>query len=364
MCREGIVIAVAPVIAGVDADVLQRVFVAQEVRLRQGIQVQEVVRVVDVVVWVVVEGSRLGERACACGAVRHVRAQDDVGQRVRTPLHFEVGPEGDVARVLCGVGVGERRRVLSCQEVLGVSGADLVVVAVVIAGASLEGEFLAFRGKVQAKVLASGQAGIAAPARASSAAGEGLVVDVVGTPDERHLRIAPEVVHHAAQRIAVFRAASDVRIAEPSGVHLFLHGQVQDGFFLAVIDAGDAGQVRLLVVGLQLLNHLHGQVLQAGGHVSAEELLAVHQYLGYVFPVDFHVAVIVHLGAGQLLYQLLQRGALGRSVGIRVELHGVFHHLHLWGFGHYDGFGQHDGIRLEHNVSHPLGRRNKLHGGI
>ena len=329
---------------GVDADVLQRVVVHGQLLKRE-----VVVGVVHQVVGVALEGARLRVRQVVRLAVREVGSEDDVGQRVRPPLHAEVGMEALAAVARVGVGVG--KGVTAGQEVFGGPDADHVVARIVVAGASAEVYFLGFGGEVHAHPFAGVQAVVAPPAGASSAAGESLVVDVVHRANDGHLRGAAEVVDHGARRIAVFGA----------GVHLLLHGQVEDGFFFAVVDAGNARQVGLLVIGLQFVDHLDGQVLQGGGYVAAEEFLAVDHHLGYVLSVDFHVSVVVNLGSGQFLHQLFQHGSLRGAVGRRVELYGVFHYLHLGRFGHHHSFGQQDGVGLQHGVAHPLRGGRQLH---
>ena len=211
--------------------------------------------------------------------------------------------------------------------------------------------------EVQSGPFLGRQAVVAPPAGTSPAAREALVVDVVHGAYEGHLGLVPEVVHHSAGRVAVLRASGHVGVAEPAGIHLLLHGEVEHGLLLPVVDAGDAGQVGLLVISLQVLDDVHGQVLQPGGHVAAEELLAVHHYLGHVLAVYLHVAVVVNLGSGQLLHQLFEHGSLGGAVGRGVVLQRVLHDLHLRGLAHDHRFAQQHGIRLHLQRAHLLRTR-------
>ena len=123
-----------------------------------------------------------------------------------------------------------------------------------------------------------------------------------------------EVVDHGPFHVAVLGACGEVDVAKYTLIHAFLHRQVEHGLLLTVVNAGDTGQVTLLVVGLQLIHHIHGEVLQAGLHVAAEELLAIHHQLLHLLTIDLHVTIFIHLGTGEFLDQLLQHSALGGAV--------------------------------------------------
>ena len=102
---------------------------------------------------------------------------------------------------------------------------------------------------------------------------------------------------HGLGGIAAFRASGYVGVGEPSVLHVVFDGEVDDGFFFAVVDACDACQVRLPFVGLQLFHHVHGDVFHSHVHVAAEEFLAVNQYFADALSVDGDASVFAHFSS-------------------------------------------------------------------
>ena len=156
-----------------------------------------------------------------------------------------------------------------------------------------------------------------------------------------------EAVDVGFARIAVLGAVGSVEVAYPSFLHALLDGEVEHGLLFAVVDAGDAGVVALLVVGLELLDELGGQVLQRHLRVVLEVFLAIDHDFGDALAVYLDGAVVVYFCSGKLLDEFLEHGALGQAVGIGIEDEGVGLHLHLSQLGRHLSFLQHLAVLLE-----------------
>ena len=107
--------------------------------------------------------------------------------------------------------------------------------------------------------------------------------------------------NRAGNRIVLFFSfcwctIGKVNVRNPSLFHSFLDGKVQHGLFLSVVNTCYAAVVTLALVGLQLLNHLAGQVLHSHLSVVLEELLALYHNLADALSVYLYVSFIVHLG--------------------------------------------------------------------
>ena len=182
---------------------------------------------------------------------------------------------------------------------------------------------------------------------------EAHVVGVVAIQHGHHAVVA--LHHHAedAARIAVLRAHAQVDVHHLATVHALSQAEVEHRLLIAVIDAGDAAQVALLVVGTDALHDVGGQVLQRSLRVA--ELLVVHLDLAHRLTVDLDVAVVVHLGTGQALHQLLHHRALGGLEGIGIIYQRVALRLHAGNVLHHLDALQHLGV--DFNL-----QRAQLHG--
>ena len=165
-----------------------------------------------------------------------------------------------VARSGVGVVVG----VTVIEEILiaALVAAVLVGVRIEHATAGTEGFLLAYI-EVEAGTLGGVDAVVAAEAveAGRAAIGESRLVGVVGTTENGKLVSVAEVVYNEAARVAVVGAIAAGDVAKPAVVHALLHGEVDHGFFLAVVNSGEACEVALAIDHLELIHHLHRDIL-------------------------------------------------------------------------------------------------------
>ena len=226
--------------------------------------------------------------------IGQVGAEDDVRHRVGLPLEAEVARQPVVRRQVLRVVLRE-----PCQrgvEVLRRRCVLIVAAVVAIAHAAARLQFRLGGGEVGANLLAAPQT-FAAPSPATTTAAESHVRHVVGIADERRLKIILESVHVQPLCVAVLRACTQVHVAKPAVLHALLHRQVQHRLLLAIVDTRHARAVALPFVGLQLVDHVRGDVLHRHLLVVQEKLLAVHQNLRDLLAVDLDGAVFIHFRA-------------------------------------------------------------------
>ena len=173
------------------------------------------------------------------------------------------------------------------------------------------------------------------------AVGESEFVGIVGVADECNLVSVPETVYIESGLIAVVGAVAGLDRAEPSVLHPFLHGEVDYGLVLAVIHAGEAGQVAFAVNYLQLVDHVDRQVLRGHLGVVGEEFLAVDEDFGHLLAVGGYFAVGIHFDARQTLEEVLHHGVGLCLVGVGVVFDGVLHHLYRSFHAYHGGFLKH-----------------------
>ena len=144
---------------------------------------------------------------------------------------------------------------------------------------------------------------------------------VVAVGDDGELGAVREAADHAVAgvtpvvhvvllgRNVVADAAGDV--AEDTVHHALLHGEVDDGLVIAVVDAGELGLLGLLLHDLHLLDHLRGKVLGSELGIVQEEGLAVDGDLRDGLAVRGDGTVVIDLDARELLEEV------DEHVGIR-----------------------------------------------
>ena len=74
-------------------------------------------------------------------------------------------------------------------------------------------------------------------------------------------------------------------VGEDTVHHRGLHGEVDNGLFLAVVNSGELSLLRLLLDNLHFLHHLGRDVLGGELRVVHEECLAVYVDSGYILAV-------------------------------------------------------------------------------
>ena len=70
--------------------------------------------------------------------------------------------------------------------------------------------------------------------------------------------VVPKAVDVERAHVSAVGADTGFGIAEPSVFHAFFDGEVDDGFFFAVIDAGYTSQIAFSVYDLKFVHHAHG----------------------------------------------------------------------------------------------------------
>ena len=135
-------------------------------------------------------------------------------------------------------------------------------------------------------------------------------------------------------------------------MHIFLDGEVNDGFVFAVVHAGEASEVALAVNHLQTVDHVHRDVARCHRGVVAEEFFAVDEDFADFLTVDGDFAVGADFGAGEAADEVFNHSIWGGAVCTGVVFDGVLldgdggadaHYLHF--VKHGGAFTQGDGAQ-------------------
>ena len=205
-----------------------------------------------------------------------------------------------VARSGVGVVVG----VSVIEEILVAAFVAAVTVGVGVEHATAGAErFLLAHIEVEAGTLGGVDAIVATEAVEAGCAsiGESRLIGVVGTTENCKLVTVAEVVYDETARVAVVGAVSTGDVAKPAVVHALLHGEVDHGFFLAVVNSGEACEVALAIDHLELIHHLHGDILRGNFRVVGKKFLAVDENLGHFLALGCDFAVGAHFHARKTL---------------------------------------------------------------
>ena len=145
----------------------------------------------------------------------------------------------------------------------------------------------------------------------------------------------------------MLRACGEIDVGHDTLVHATLDAEVEHGLLLTVLNAADAREVALLVVGLDTVDDVRRQVLEGRLRVARHELLTIDEDLLDLLAIDLDGTVVADLSARQTLDELLDNRALGRAERARVIYKGIGLERHLRGMSRHRGAFQHDGIGLE-----------------
>ena len=178
----------------------------------------------------------------------------------------------------------------------------------------------------------------------TAAAAESHVVDVVGIAHSHDAHILVEIAAEESAGVTVVVTHTDVSVGHESFIHAGLHAEVEHGLLIAVIDAGDAGEVTLLLIGLHLINNTCGNILQGCLGVAGHKLLTVDQNLLHLLAVDGNLTVVANLCAGQPLHEFLNGGTLRCTVSCSIIYKGVFFQHHLLRLRRHLSALQHNGV--------------------
>ena len=227
--------------------------------------------------------------------------------------------------------------------------------------ASVQFQFFALVIVVRSSHLAGIQSARASPSAATTATGKSLVACVVGIEESHQAGLVGEVGTHQSGRIAVLGADAEVVVGEVALVHTGLDAKVEHRLFLTVVNAGDACQVALFLIGFDVVHNVYGQILQCSLGVARHKLTSVHLDFLHLAAIDGNLAVVVDLGTWQFLHQFLDDRSLRRAIGSGIIDEGVFLHRHLRCLtGSHHAF-QHHGVGTHGHAAqcHILTTRNR-----
>ena len=184
-------------------------------------------------------------------------------------------------------------------------------------------------------------------ATASTTTGEAHVIGVVGVGHEERLKVFLHDTTEDTACIAVLGTCSEVGIHHNTPVHTSLDAEVEHRLLLTVFNTRHTGEVALLVVGLDAVDNVRGQVLHSGLRIACHKLLTIDEDLLHLLTVDLNGTVVVDLCTRQTAHEFLNYRSLRRTEGIGIIDEGVGLERHLLGTGRHRGSLQHNGIGLE-----------------
>ena len=149
-------------------------------------------------------------------------------------------------------------------------------------------------------------------------------------------------------------AATQVEVGHVAAVHTFLNREVEHGFLLAILDTSDTRLIALLIVELHVLDDAHGDILECRLDIAQHKLLTIQQNLLNLLTVDGDVAILIYLGTRNTLDELLDRRALGSTVGLRVIQDGILFNDDLCGTTGDNSLLQHDTLGFHEQVAQIL----------
>ena len=158
---------------------------------------------------------------------------------------------------------------------------------------------------------------------ATTATGEAHVVGVVGIGHEEHLEV---VLHHATEdtaSITVFGTGCQVGINHDTLVHTGLNTKIEDGFLFTVLNTGNTSHIALLVVCLDVIDDVCGQILHGCLGIACHELLTVNKDFLHLLTINLNRTIVAHLGTGETTHQLFNNRAFGRTIGSGIINEGV-----------------------------------------
>ena len=201
---------------------------------------------------IVIEGGRDGGVGGIVSTIGAIGAQQDVCQCVGLPLQAKVATPVIAAGEVRRMTVGEGARGLTV-EVLN-SGLCLVVaVTVVPTEAEVHLQLVVVVVvQISAEHLTGIQSATVPPAC--------VLLFVVEIAKQDKASLVGETTGHPPRSIAVLRSSGKVEVGHVASVHAFLDAEIEHGLLLAVLDAGDACLVTLLVIEFQVLDNAYGNV--------------------------------------------------------------------------------------------------------
>ena len=100
------------------------------------------------------------------------------------------------------------------------------------------------------------------------------------------------------RRVAIFSTIRQVEVGHPRFIQLALGHDVEHGHFFAIVDTSHLGVVALLLVRLDTVDHIHGQVLHRHIFVALEEVLTIDQEFLDFLTIPRNLAIVADFDTG------------------------------------------------------------------
>ena len=181
----------------------------------------------------------------------------------------------------------------------------------------------------------------AKPAAASASRSEMAVARVVGVAKHSFVVLVGISVHEQIARVSVFAAVAQRSVAHPAFFQFFFQTYVENGFFIAVVNACLLGVVAFLFIRFDVRYQFGGKILHGNLCIALEEVFSVQENLVYGFSVYFYCSVIAYFRSGQLLHEVFECRTHRNAIGGCVVLEGVGLHFHFCRLGGYGGSLKH-----------------------
>ena len=156
-----------------------------------------------------------------------------------------------------------------------------------------------------------------------------VLVDIVEVAEGREHRVVVEVHAEEPPQVAVFRTQASLGVGQDVAVELAFQVDVHHIVFLLYVAADTFAQPGRLVVYLQVLHRIVGQVVEHELVLAAEEVLSVQEQVVDALSVDVDVAVLLQLGTRELSYQSVEHRTFGQVEGSGIVDDGVAAILYL-----------------------------------
>ena len=210
--------------------------------------------------------------------------------------------------------------------------------------ATIELELCTLVVKIQTSHLGSSEALASAPTASTATTWESHIICIICIGHQKHLGRTIHDTTKDTARITILGTNGKVGIGHNALVHTLLDTEVEHGFFLAILDTRNTGQIALLIVSLNAVDNIGRQVLDSGLGIASHELLTIYKNLLNLFTINLDSTVVAHLGTWQTLNQLLDNRALGSTECSCIIYKGVGLECYLRCTSRNGGSLQHDGI--------------------
>ena len=143
------------------------------------------------------------------------------------------------------------------------------------------------------------------PSATTASSWEAHIVNIVGAGKEHHLQIVLHHGTHTSARVAALGTYAEIDVGHNALVHTWFDAEVEHRLFLTVLDSADTGKVTLLVISLDTVDDVGGQVLQGCLRITRHELLTIDENLLNFLSVDLDGSVVADLCTWEALHEFL-----------------------------------------------------------